>query len=273
MQLIDSHCHFDHPLFDPDRLAAWERARNAGVTALVVPAIRSREWPRQRRVCGELPGLHPAYGLHPMFMADHGAGDIRLLAEWIERERPVAVGECGLDFFIPEPDRAGQQRCFEAQLELARTFNLPVIIHARRAVEQVRNALRRYPGLRGVLHSFSGSLQQAEQLIEMGFLLGFGGPVTYPRASRLRRLVARLPLQAMLLETDAPDQPDREQRGQRNEPARLPVILAAIAGLRGETPEEIARITTRNARTLFALPPTEQSPPASGPVRVSRSWS
>jgi TatD DNase family protein len=188
-----------------------------------------------------------------MFMPDHNDRDIERLAGWIGREHPVAIGECGLDFFIPDPDREGQQRCFEAQLQLAQQFDLPVIIHARRAVEAVIDTLRRYPSLRGVLHSFSGSEQQARRLIDMGFLMSFGGPLTYPRAHRLQRLVAALPLDAIMLETDSPDQPDLDQRGQRNEPARLPVILTAMTGLRNESMEEIACATTRNARSLFGI--------------------
>ncbi len=253
MQLIDTHCHFDDTSFDPDRDAAYRRARDAEVMTIVVPSIKSDWWARVKQICDTYPGLYPAYGLHPMFMRDHSDGDIERLAGWIERERPVAIGECGLDFFIPDPDRERQQRCFEAQLQLAQRFDLPVIIHARRAVEAVIDTLRHYPSLRGVLHSFSGSEQQARRLIDMGFLMSFGGPLTYPRARRLQRLVATLPVNAIMLETDSPDQPDLHQRGERNEPARLPVILAAITGLRTESAEEIARSTTQNAIRLFGI--------------------
>jgi TatD DNase family protein len=152
-------------------------------------------------------------------------------------------------------DRDAQQRYFEAQLSLAGEFGLPVIVHARRAVEEVVIALRRMPGLRGVVHSFAGSAQQAERLYDMGFYLGIGGPVTYPRARRLRELVARMPIGHLLLETDAPDQPNAGHQGARNEPVRMLETVRVIAGLRGEPAEAIAAATTANACRLFALPP------------------
>ncbi len=150
-------------------------------------------------------------------------------------------------------DADAQLHYFLGQLRLAREFELPVIVHARRAVDAVIAAIKQIGGLRGVVHSFSGSPEQARQLHQLGFLIGLGGPLTYDRAQRLHRLVASMPLEQLLLETDAPDQPDAGIRGQRNEPARLPVILAAVARLRGEPAEAIAAQTTANARTLFGL--------------------
>jgi TatD DNase family protein len=254
MQLVDSHCHLDAPEFDGDRDAMVARAKAAGVSAMVVPAITAASWPGLRQACAGDSALHPAYGLHPMFLGEHRPEHLDELRDWLERERPCAVGECGLDFFVEGLDADAQRRYFDAQLQLAREFELPVIVHARRAVEEVIHTLRRIGGLRGVVHSFSGSPEQARQLWDMGFLLGLGGPVTYPRANRLRTLAATMPLEFLLLETDAPDQPDAGIRGQRNEPARLPAIVAAIAGLRGQPVEEVAAQTTANARRLFDLP-------------------
>lgn len=253
MQLIDSHCHFDDTCFDSDRESAYQRALAVGVKRQIVPSIKSDWWPRVRRICGQYQGLYPAYGMHPMFLSDHRPQDIVALEQWVRDESPVAIGECGLDFFIEHPDRKGQQCFFEAQLELAREHGLPVIIHARRAVEEVVNTLRHYPGIRGVLHSFSGSEQQAHRLIELGFLMSFGGPITYLRAKRLRQLVSNLPLEAIMLETDSPDQPDAENRGKRNEPARLGLVLEAVSTLRQESLEKIAAVTTHNAQELFRL--------------------
>ena len=253
--LVDSHCHLDATEFDADRAAVVARARAAGVTRQVVPAITAATWPHLRDVCAREPGLFPAYGLHPMFVAEHRAEHLVALRDWIERERPCAVGECGLDFFIEGLDADAQQSCFEGQLRLAREFDLPLIVHARRAVDAVLATLRRFAPLRGVVHSFSGSREQAEQLWKAGFLLGLGGPVTYERASRLRHLAATMPIEHLLLETDAPDQPDAGIRGQRNEPARLSQVLAVVAGLRGEDPDAVAAATTRNAERLFDLPP------------------
>ncbi|MCH1909318.1 TatD family hydrolase [Stenotrophomonas sp. Y6] len=255
MQLVDSHCHLDAPAFDGDRDAVLARAGAAGVAAMVVPAVTAAGWPGLRQACAANPALHPAYGLHPMFLAEHRPPHLDALRAWVEREAPCAIGECGLDFFVEGLDADTQRQYFHAQLQLARETGLPVIVHARRATEEVIHTLRRVGGLRGVVHSFSGSPEQARQLWDLGFLVGLGGPLTYPRANRLRTLVATMPLEFLLLETDAPDQPDAAIRGQRNEPARLPAVAAAIAGLRGQTVEEIAARTSENARRLFKLPP------------------
>lgn len=252
--LVDSHSHFDAPELDADRDAALARARDAGVTRQVVPAVAAAGWNRLRDVCAGDAGLFPAYGLHPMYLAEHRPAHLDDLRDWIARERPVAVGECGLDFLVEGLDADEQQRYFEGQLRLAREFDLPVIVHARRAVDAVVAAIRRIGGLRGVVHSFSGSLEQARQLWQLGFLVGLGGPVTYERANRLRTLARTMPLEYLLLETDSPDQPDAGIRGQRNEPARLVVVRDAIAELRGVSPDAIARATTRNAERLFGLP-------------------
>lgn len=252
--LVDSHCHLDASEFDPDRAAVIARAQAAGVHAQVVPAVTAASWPKLREVCTQAPGLYPAYGLHPMFLAAHRPEHLPLLREWIERERPCAIGECGLDFFVEGLDADTQQAYFIGQLELAREFDLPVIVHARRAVDAVIAAIRRIGGLRGVVHSFSGSPEQAAQLHRQGFLLGLGGPLTYERAQRLQRLVREMPLEQLLLETDAPDQPDAGIRGQRNEPARLAVIAGQVAALRGMEVDAVAHATTGNARRLFALP-------------------
>lgn len=251
--LVDTHCHLDDREFDADRDAVIRRARAAGVAWQVVPAVDAAGWPKLRDVCAADESLFPAYGLHPMLVADHRPQHLVELRRWIEREQPCAVGECGLDFYIEGLDRDQQKQYFDGQLEVARDFDLPVIVHARRAVDAVIASLRRVGGLRGVVHSFSGSEEQARQLWKLGFLLGLGGPVTYERANRLRKLAATMPIEHLLLETDAPDQPDATIRGQRNEPARLAVVLDEVAKLRDEDPEAIARATTANAQRLFGL--------------------
>lgn len=253
MRLVDSHSHFDATEFDADRAAAHARALAAGVDVQIVPAVGAAGWPKLKAVCARFPGLHPAYGLHPMYLADHRPEHLRQLRDWIERERPLAVGECGLDFFVAGLDADTQHACFDGQLRLAREFELPVIVHARRAVDAVLAAIRRYPGLRGVVHSFSGSAEQAAQLHRLGFLLGIGGPVTFERANRLRGIVAHMPLEQLLLETDSPDQPGAAHRGQRNEPAHLLDVLDVIATLRNAAREDIAAATTANAQRLFGF--------------------
>jgi len=253
MRLVDSHCHLDAAEFDADRDAVVARAEAAGVAAQIVPAIALAGFPKLRALCAGRAGLHAAYGLHPMYLDAHRPEHLDALRGWLERERPVAVGECGLDFFVEGLDADAQRLYFTRQLELAREFDLPVIVHARRAVDEVVATLRRIGGLRGVVHSFSGSQEQARQLWKLGFCLGLGGPVTYARARRLRALAAAMPIEFLLLETDAPDQPLCAHRGERNEPARLAEVLDAVAALRGEPREAIAAATSRNAQRLFGL--------------------
>lgn len=253
MVLVDSHCHLDAAEFDADRDEVIARARSSGVTRQIVPAIDAAGWPKLRAICSRDAGLFPAYGLHPMYLEAHRTEHLSLLREWLERERPVAVGECGLDYFVDGLDRDEQSRYFEAQLQLAREFDLPVVVHARRAVDAVIAAIRRSGRLRGVVHSYSGSVEQARQLWDLGFMLGLGGPVTYDRANRLRGLAATMPLDCLLLETDAPDQPDAGIRGERNEPSRLVQVVSVIARLRDIDEKEVAATTTANAERLFGL--------------------
>jgi TatD DNase family protein len=254
LALIDSHSHIDVAEFDPDRAQVLARARAAGVTRQVVPAIALKGFDKLRALCHSEVGLYPSYGLHPMFLDQHRPEHLDALSGWIEREQPVAVGECGLDFFVEGLDAEAQRLYFRRQLELARDFGLPVILHARRALDEVIATLRSVGNSSGVVHSFSGSEEQARQLWKLGFCIGLGGPVTYERARRLRGIAATMPLEFLLLETDSPDQPLHGHQGMRNEPALLGEVCACIATLRGAAPEEIADATTRNAERVFCLP-------------------
>ena len=250
--LIDSHCHLDADEFAPDRDEVLKRARASGVATLVVPGVTAAAWPRIRSLAASH-GIHAAYGLHPMFLEQHRKEHLSRLEQWLVAEKPVAIGECGLDFFVPGLDQGVQIDYLVAQLQLARELDLPVILHARRSVDTVTKHLRHYPGLTGVVHSFSGSLQQATKLFELGFRLGIGGAVTHERARRLRAVVAALPAEALLLETDSPDQPGRGHRGERNEPAYLVEVLETVANLRRVDPETLARTCNRNAAALFGI--------------------
>ncbi len=252
--LTDSHAHIDVAAFAVDRDAVIARARAAGVVRQIVPAIAASGWPALAALCRHQQGLHAAYGLHPMYLAEHREEHLTALPACLAEHGAVAVGECGLDYSAPELDPAQQLRYFEAQLTIARELRLPVIVHARRALDAVIGLLRRMRLERGgVIHSFSGSSEQARRLWTLGFHLGIGGPLTYPRAQRLRRLVATMPAEFLLLETDSPDQPDHDWRGQRNEPARLRRVLAEAALLRDEPEARLAAITDANAARLFGL--------------------
>ncbi|GAB3790100.1 TatD family hydrolase [Dyella agri] len=222
---------------------------------MVVPAVDASSWTRIRELCAAHPhALFPAYGLHPLYLNQHAPGDVDALLAWCETHAAVAIGEIGLDFHLDELDPGLQRNYFTQQLAVTRTLDLPVIVHARQALEEVILTLRRHPGVRGVVHSFSGSEEQAQRLWQLGFLIGIGGPVTYERAQRLRRIVAHMPIEFLLLESDAPDQPDANHRGQRNEPARVADILRCVAALRDEPEHAVAAATAANTRRLFRLP-------------------
>ncbi len=252
--LIDSHVHFDDPRFDNDRDAVYQRAKQAGVIAMIMPATIAESWPKTKQCSDQYENVFPAYGLHPYFIDQHKREHLDQLKGWIKKEQPVAVGECGLDYFLPELDQEKQKNFFEAQLEIAKESDLPIIIHARSAVEDVINLIRKSGHQKGMIHSYNGSLQQAKQLIDLGYYLSFGGTATYTRAKKLRTLIKELPLESLLIETDAPDQPCVGHKDQRNEPEFIVEVLKTFAELRSETKERIAQQTMQNAISLFNLP-------------------
>ena len=249
--LIDSHCHLDDAAFDDDRDAVLRRADMAGVRKIVLPAYTPKYWGRLWETCHRWPGLYPAYGVHPLYLEDRDDQWEATLATFLTDA--VALGEIGLDASAGAPDAACQRAGFTTQLAMAQQLDLPVILHARQNLEEMILTLRRFPRLCGVLHSFSGSLVQAQRLTDMGFLVGLGGAFTHPRALRLRAIAATLPAEFLLAETDAPWQPPHGHPGARNEPAYLREIIADIAQLRHTPVQEIARITAQNAITLFHL--------------------
>jgi TatD DNase family protein len=251
--LVDSHSHIDAAEFDADRPAVIAAARAAGVAWQVVPAVGAAHFAALRTLCADEAGLLPAYGLHPVYLAEHRDSDLLAVRAELMAGGAFAVGECGLDGFVDGLDWQQQLALFRAQLRLAREFDLPVVVHARRAFDAVAAELRRIGGLRGVVHSFSGSGEQLRQLQRLDFYIGLGGPVTYPRAQRLRRTASEVPIERLLLETDCPDQPDCDHRGQRNEPARLRRVLSEIAELRAIDEAALAEITTANAMRLFGF--------------------
>lgn len=249
--LVDTHCHLDAMEFDADRAAVAEAATQAGVGLIVVPAVERANFGAVASVCREHAFCAAAYGIHPMYVQRARESDLDTLRETVLREHPMAVGEIGLDHFAEPRDEAQQELYFSAQLQIARDNNLPVLLHVRRAIDPVLRALRlcRVPG--GIAHAFNGSRQQADEFIKLGFKLGFGGAMTFPRASRIRELAASLPLDAIVLETDAPDIPPEWKVGARNTPDQLPRIAETLAGLRGIAVEEVAEITTHNATAVL----------------------
>ena len=271
---IDTHCHLDAPEFDADRDAVVERARAAQVPMLVLPAVEAAHFERVRALAHRH-GLAYALGIHPLYTGRAADAELELLAQALKAHaddpRLVAVGEIGLDHFVPGLDRVRQQTFYLAQLKLARDAGLPVLLHVRRSADALLAGLRRVPVAGGIAHAFNGSNQQAAEFVRRGFKLGFGGAVTHERALQIRRLAYTLPDNALVLETDAPDIPPQwlyrtaDQRAQglahgRNEPAELPRIAEVLAGLRGTTPQALANLTSANAQDalprLAALQPS-----------------
>ena len=253
MELIDSHCHLDVSDFDADRSAVLQRTRQQGVTGIVVPGITSAGWERLWQLCRNEPGLYPAFGLHPVFLQQHTADDLPALESLLGQHPVVAVGEIGLDYAVDGLDREAQQALFEAQLVIARDAGLPVILHVRKSHDQVLATLKRIRVCGGICHAFNGSLQQASLYQELGFKFGFGGMLTFERSTKLRALAKALPVESLVLETDAPDMTVMQHRGERNSPEYLPYSLAALAGVRDEEAEELARITTANVCEVLNL--------------------
>lgn len=255
MDLIDSHCHLDDDRFDARRDEVIAAAAATGVRRMVIPATTANRWDKLKILCDGGDGLFPAYGLHPWFIEQHQLAHLRELDEWLARERPVALGECGLDFYHSRRDQDWQKRLFREQLQLAARHRLPVIVHARKALDDVIALLRRHPGLRGVVHSFSGSEQQARQLYDLDFKIGIAATVGFERARKLRGVVAAMPGDALLLESDAPDQPGAGHRGELNQPAFITEHLQTMAELRATDAAALARTLNRNAEVLFGLEP------------------
>jgi TatD DNase family protein len=254
--LIDTHCHLDAAEFGEDRESVIRQAHAAGVGVMVLPAVQVAAFEPLRALCRAHVGLVYALGIHPMLVDQAQDEDLEHLRKALRtyRDDPalVAVGEIGLDHFVPGLDRGRQSRFFAAQLKLAREFDLPVVLHVRQAQDQVLKHLRQAGVTRGIAHAFNGSSQQAAAFLRQGCVLGFGGAMTFERALRIRRLARELPPEALVLETDAPDISPAWLHPGRNAPAEMARIAETLAGLRGCSGEEVARLTTANA--IRALP-------------------
>lgn len=246
--LIDTHCHLDAPELAQGGQDCLADARQAGVARLLVPAVEAASFQAVADLAARAPDVRPAWGIHPLYVGRARAEDLTHLRARLQHGAPVAVGEIGLDGFVTEPALEAQLPWFEAQLRLARELDLPVILHVRRAQDQVLKYLRRIRVRGGIAHAFNGSRQQAEAFIGLGFKLGFGGAMTYSGSRRIRELAVTLPLDALVLETDAPDIPPAWRAGQVNTPDQLPRMAAVLAELRGLPVEDVIAATGRNAQ-------------------------
>ena len=249
--LIDTHCHLDAAEFDADRDAVYAAATAAGVGRIVVPGVTVNRNFRPKSTIADYPACVEAYGIHPLYVDQSSLEDLPRLRGWLQQAPPVAVGEIGLDFYVAGLDTERQTHYFVEQLKLAREFDLPVLLHVRRAVDPVLKQLRRIGVRGGIAHAFNGSRQQADEFIKLGFVLGFGGTMTFDGSTRIHELARTLPLESIVLETDAPDIPPAWLNRGRNSPAELPRIADTLAELRGLSRNDVVAATAANARRIL----------------------
>jgi TatD DNase family protein len=267
--LIDSHCHLDAAEFDLDRDEVAASASNSGVGMIIIPAVARENFQQVIDLSNKHAHCRFALGVHPMYVDNAHPSDLtllkKLIGEQISNNKLVAVGEIGLDFFVTQQNRETQEYFFAEQLKIAQSFNLPVILHVRRAVDDVLKYLRRHPVSGGIAHAFNGSAQQAEAFIKLGFKLGFGGAMTYPRALKIRELAKTLPLESIVLETDSPDIPPiwLGTKG-KNSPVELAKIAQILADLRGV---EVAQIIEKTSKSVYTVLPKTAS--LCTPVKVA----
>jgi TatD DNase family protein len=260
LEFFDTHCHFDFEDFDADREDLWRDCRAKGVRHMLIPGVAPHQWSRMQTLCQPGSGLYFAAGLHPCWLPGNITREPTQLQQLKDALRNqltasqcIAIGECGLDQYI-DGDPALQEAALESHLEVAQECGKPVILHCRRAHNALLRQLKKNPIKQGgIVHAYSGSREQAEQYWELGFYLGIGGTITYERANKTRAAVKELPLEALVLETDAPDMPLCGQQGKRNTPLQIREVARTLAELRNESIELIAQQTTANAKQLFHL--------------------
>ena len=255
-RFIDTHCHFDFPPFTGDEAHSLQLAGEAGIEKIIIPATAAENIARVLALAGRFSSLYAALGLHPIVIEQHTDEDLARLQQTLETRptKVIAIGEIGLDRYRDDPQFARQERFLVAQLQLDRRYDLPVILHSRRTHDTLAMHLKRQDLPRtGVVHGFAGSLQQAERFVQLGYKIGVGGTITYPRASKTRDVMARLPLEALLLETDAPDMPLNGFQGQPNRPEQAARVFDVLCELRPEPAEAIAEALYRNTTALFTL--------------------
>lgn len=255
-RFVDTHCHFDFPPFTGNEAQSIAQAAKAGVQAIIVPAIEAANFERVLDLARSHTALYAALGLHPIVVETHQDAHLDQLEACIltAGNKLVAIGEIGLDLYRDDPQFDRQQTLLDAQLKLAKRHDLPVILHSRRTHDKLAMHLKRADLPRtGVVHGFSGSLQQAQRFIELGYKIGVGGTITYPRASKTRDVMAQLPLSSLLLETDAPDMPLNGFQGQPNRPEQAARVFATLCELRAEPAGTIADALLQNTEDLFGI--------------------
>jgi len=259
--MIDTHCHLDFAAFDDDREEVLQACLKSGISNIIVPSVAASTIERTVSICAQYAKLKLALGLHPAFIDEHQPQDLISLDSLILQHKPIAVGEIGLDFYQTstndtdhiKPDKEKQIAFFTKQLIIAKRHHLPVIIHNRKAHDEGIKLLAEHKLKGGIIHAFNGSIQQAEKYIELGFLLGFGGMLTYARSNKLKKLAKLIPLSSIVLETDAPDMVVEQHRGERNSPEYLPYVQQSLAQIKKISAQEIAHATSENVKRMFSF--------------------
>ena len=252
MYLIDSHAHIYLPEFDADRQAIVTNARAAGVQQILMPAIDATTHDGMLALETEFPGCRAMMGLHPCSVKEGYLEELEIIKHFLQQRKFAAIGEIGLDFYWDKTFVQQQFEAFHAQIRLALDNHLPIAIHSRNATDECIEVVQQYPGLRGVFHCFSGTTDQAEKISALGFMLGIGGVVTFKNAG-LDKVIEKVGLTHVILETDAPYLAPVPFRGKRNEPAYVPLVAQRLATILGLAVEEVAEVTSANSRKLFGL--------------------
>ncbi len=252
--MIDAHIHWDDSRFDQDRNELIEQAQQAGITKFVSPAVGVFGFDKLLEISQQNACICPTYGLHPYFIKQHKEKDLELLEQWIIKQDPIAIGECGLDFFIKELDTQRQTYFFEAQIELAKEYQKPLILHARNAVEAVYDALKNADYFNAMIHSYNGSIKQTEKLLDYGIKFSFGGAICNPKAQKLHKLIQYCPQDSVMFETDAPDQNLYPDFKIRNVPTNLIIILQRYAELNRKELISVIDVSKKVTLEFFKLP-------------------
>lgn len=252
--IFDSHSHYDDSAFDEDRNELLGSMAAGGVGHIISVAAEWKSFDKIFDICSRFPFCHPALGIHPENALDLTAERRPVFEKMLQEKPPVAIGEIGLDYYYEDPPREIQKEAFIYQLELAKRFNLPVIVHSRDAAEDTLDIIRAHcPDRKGVIHCFSSSYEIAREYVNMGFLIGIGGVVTFKNGKKLKEVAANIPLSSILIETDCPYMAPTPHRGERNTSLLLPFVVSEIASLRGISDEEVISATEQNGKRLFGI--------------------
>lgn len=250
---FDTHCHFDFAVFDEERSAIWAECQRLGIHHLLIPGVTPEQWSAANNICEQYCGIYHACGLHPWWVERNQLPEMAQWQNQLQHSHCVAIGECGLDKRISAP-LATQEAIFEQHLSLAQSLQLPLIIHVRDTHNETIRLLKRYVlPAGGVIHGFTGSVELAHTYWEMGFYLGVGGSITYDRAKKTIETMKAMPLESLLLETDAPDMPLSGAQGRANSPLAITRIASVLAAIKHVDVQQVAEVTTKNGITLFGL--------------------